>query len=148
MSIEDPKETLKTLIQENMTLYKDDGTTPASVLVSDEYVEDFWRKYDVIITVGLESQRDKLLSIGCSHKETVSLYRVTVWTCNRTGVNGQLMRWKAVQEVNRIISENMKNPGGSIEWMKTVGRTSVDKVEVKPALYSSTILVETHQYAS
>jgi len=146
MSVEDPKETLKALIRENITLFKDDGTTPASILVADEFNEDFWRKYDVIITVSLQTQHDKLLNLSSTYKETVSVYRISVWTRSRTDINGQSMRWKAVQEINRIINENMRNPGEAINWMKLTGRNDSDKTDVKPVLYCSTMYVETHSY--
>ena len=146
MSAEDPKETLKNLIKNNITLYKDDGQTKASVLVANEYVEEFWKKYEVIITVGLANDRERLIGLGGSQREVVANYQIGVWTRDQTGITGQKMRWKAIQEVTRIVNANMKNPGGMLHWMKLAGCVDTDRVDVKPVLYHSVLTVETHRY--
>lgn len=146
MSAEDPKETLKNLIKNNITLYKDDGQTKASVLVANEYVEEFWKKYEVIITVGLASDRERLIGLGGSQREIIANYQIGVWTRDQMGITGQKMRWKTIQEVTRIINANMKNPSGIINWMKLTGCVDADRVDVKPVLYHSSLTVETHRY--
>ena len=146
MSAEDPKETLKNLIKNDITLYKDDGQTKASVLVANEYVEEFWKKYEVIITIGLANDRERLIGLGGSQREVIANYQIGVWTRDQTGITGQKMRWKAIQEVTRIINENMKNPGGILNWMKLAGCVDADRVDVKPVLYHSSLTVETHRY--
>lgn len=143
---EDPKDTLKALLSDNIVLYKDDDLTQATVLVCDEYNEEFWKKYDVILTVGLNVQRERLLGLGGSNREIVASYRVGIWTRDGLGITGQTMRWKAVQEVVRIINEYMKNPGGILSWMRLSGRVDADRTELKPVLYHSDITVETHRY--
>jgi len=146
MSVEDPKETLKNLIKNNITLYKDDGQTKASVLVANEFVEEFWKKYEVIITVGLANHRERLISLGGSKREVIANYQIGVWTRDQTGITGQKMRWKAIQEVTRIVNANMRNPGGILNWMKLAGCVDVDRVDVKPVLYHSSLTIETHRY--
>jgi hypothetical protein len=146
VSAEDPKETLKNLIKDNITLYKDDGQTKASVLVANEYVEEFWKKYEVIITVGLANDRERLIGLGGSLREVIANYQIGVWTRDQTGITGQKMRWKAIQEVTRIINDNMKNPGGILNWMKLAGCVDADRIDVKPVLYHSSLTVETHRY--
>jgi len=146
MSAEDPKETLKNLIKENITLYKDDNQTKASVLVANEYVEEFWKKYEVIITVGLTNDRERLIGLGGSKREVIANYLIGVWTRDQAGITGQKMRWKAIQEVARIINANIKNPGGILNWMKLVGCVDADRVDVKPVLYHSSLTIETHRY--
>jgi len=148
MSAEDPKETLKNLMRDNITLHKDDETTEASVLVADKYAEEFWSKYNVIITVGLTSDRERLLNLGGAFREVVASYNVGVWTRDQTGIPGQKMRWKAIREVTRIINENMKTPGGILSWMKLSGCLDADRIDVKPVLYHSDLTVETHRYES
>jgi len=148
MSTEDPKETLKNLIKGSITLYKDDGQTKASVLVANEYVEEFWKKYEVIITVGLANDRERLMGLGGSKREVIANYQIGVWTRDQTGITGQKMRWKAIQEVTRIVNANMKNPGGILNWMKLSGCVDADRVDVKPVLYHSSLTVETHRYES
>jgi len=143
---EDPKETLKSLIRENVTLYKDDNVTRATVLVADEYVEEFWKKYEVIITVGLANDRERLINLGGTRREVIANYQVGVWTRDQTGISGQKMRWKAIQEVTRIINAHMKNPGGVLNWVKLSGCTDADRIDVKPVLYHSNLTVETHRY--
>jgi len=144
--LEDPKETLKNLIKNNIVLYKDDNVTRASVLVADEYVEEFWRKYDVIITIALGNDKERLMNLGGTWKDIVADYKVSVWARDQTGISGQKMRWKAIQEVTRIINERMKNPGGILNWIKLAGCTDNDRTDVKPVLYYSTLTVETHRY--
>ena len=146
MSAEDPKETLKNLIKNSITLYKDDGQTKASVLVANEYVEEFWKKYEVIITVGLANDRERLIGLGDSKREVIANYQIGVWTRDQTGITGQKMRWKVIQEVTRIVNVNMKNPGGILTWMKLAGCVDADRVDVKPVLYHSSLTVETHRY--
>jgi len=143
---EDPKETLKNFIKNDIVLYKDDNVTKASVLVADEYVEEFWKKYDVIITVGLGSDKERLMNLGGTWKDIAADYQVGVWARDTTGISGQKMRWKAIQEVVRIINENMKNPGGILNWMKLAGCTDSDRIDLKPVLYYSLLTVETHRY--
>ena len=144
--VEDPKETLKNLIKNSIVLYKDDNVTRASVLVADEFAEEFWKKYDVIITVGLGSDRERLMSLGGTWRDIVADYQVGVWTRDQTGISGQKMRWKAIQEVTRIINEKMKNPGGVLNWIKLASRTDNDRTDLKPVLYHSALIVETHRY--
>jgi len=146
MSTEDPKETLKNLVKSNITLYKDDGQTKACVLVANEYVEEFWKKYEVIITVGLANDRERLIGLGGSKREVIANYQIGVWTRDQTGITGQKMRWKAIQEVTRIVNANIKSPGGILNWMKLAGCVDADRVDVKPVLYRSTLTVETHRY--
>ncbi len=143
---EDPKETLKTLIRDNITLYKDDEATPAAVVVCDEFNEEFWKKYDVIITVALANSNSQFLNLNGSVREVVANYRVGVWTRGTTGITGQKMRWKAVHEVTRIISDYRTNPGGILQWMKVGGVSDSDRTTVKPVLYHSAVIVETHRY--
>jgi len=143
---EDPKETLKNLIKSNIVLYKDDNITRVNVLVADEYVEEFWQKYDVIITVGLGSDKERLMSLGGTWRDIVADYQVGVWTRDQTGISGQKMRWKTIREVTRIVNENMKNPSGILNWIKLAGCTDADRIDLKPVLYHSDIRVETHRY--
>ena len=143
---EDPKETLKNFIKNDIVLYKDDEVTRASVLVADEFAEEFWKKYDAIITIGLGSDRERLMSLGGTWRDIVADYQVGVWTRDQTGISGQKMRWKAVQEVTRIVNEKMKNPGGILNWIKLASRTDGDRTDLKPVLYHSALTVETHRY--
>jgi len=143
---EDPKETLKSLIKNNIVLFKNDNVTRASVLVADEYVEEFWKKYDVILTVGLSIDKERLMNLGGTWRDIVADYRVGVWARDQTGISGQKIRWKAIQEVTRIVNENMKNPGGILNWIKLASCTDADRTDLKPVLYHSTLTVETHRY--
>ena len=143
---EDPKETLKNLVGNNIVLYKDDNVTRASVLVADEYVEEFWKKYDVIITIGLSNDKERLMSLGGIWRDIVADYQIGVWTRNQVDISGQKMRWKAIREVTRIVNENMKNPGGILNWIKLSGCTDADRTDLKPVLYHSSLTAETHRY--
>jgi len=143
---EDPKETLKSLLRDNVTLYKDDNVTVASLLVADEFNDEFWKNYDVIITVGLAGTHESFVNLGGSLREVVANYHVGVWARDLLGINGRVMRWKAIQEVSKVINGHMKNPGGILAWMKIVSSGDTDKTSLKPVLYHSAITVETHRY--
>jgi hypothetical protein len=143
---EDPKETLKSLLRNNVTLYKDDNVTVASLCVTDEFNEEFWKKYDVIITVGLANSHERFVNLTGSLREVVANYHVGIWTRDLLGINGKGMRWKAIQEVSRVINEHMKNPGGILVWMKLTNCVDADKTSLKPVLYNSVVTVETHRY--
>ncbi|HVP41012.1 MAG TPA: hypothetical protein VMS95_03575 [Candidatus Krumholzibacteriaceae bacterium] len=142
---EDPKETLKTLLHDNLTLLKDDELTPATVLVCDEFNEEFWKKYDVIITCGLVNTREQLANLGGTLRQVIADYRVGVWTRDTAGITGQKMRWKTVQGVTQIVNAQMKSPGGILNWMRLASCTDADRTDLKPVLYHSDILVETHR---
>jgi hypothetical protein len=142
---EDPKETLKTLLHENVILFKDDKLTPATVLICDEFNEEFWKKYDVIVTIALANTREQLVNLGGTLRQVVADYRVGVWTRDTVGITGQKMRWKTVQEVSRIVNAHMKSPGGILDWMRLASRTDADRIDLKPVLYHSDVLVETHR---
>jgi hypothetical protein len=144
--IEDPKETLKNLLEGNIVLYKDDGITPANFLICNEFNEEFWQKYDVIITIGLIEQKDKLLNLDGSQREIIASYRIGIWTRDTEGIDGQKMRWRTIQEITRIINFYGKTPGGALAWMKLTGRLDDDKTNLKPILYHSRIIVETRRY--
>ena len=142
---EDPKETLKTLLRDNIALFKDDELTPANVLVCEEFNEEFWKKYDAILTIALASTRERLDNLGGTIREVIADYRVGVWIRDTVGITGRSMRWKAIQEVTRIINANMKSPGGILNWMKLASSVDADKIDLKPVLYHSDIIVETHR---
>ncbi|MGQ9565597.1 MAG: hypothetical protein ACUVT5_03510 [Candidatus Bathyarchaeales archaeon] len=142
---EDPKMTLKNLLRDNVTLLKDDELTPVKVLVCDEFNEEFWKKYDVIITVGLANTRERLVNLGGTVREVIADYRVGVWTRDSTGITGQSMRWKSIQEITSAVNAYMKLPGGILNWMKVTSCTDSDKTDLKPVLYHSDITVETHR---
>jgi hypothetical protein len=142
---EDPKETLKTLLQDNVTLLRDDELSPATVLMCDEFNEEFWKKYDVIVTVGLANTCEQFANLSGTLREVIAGYRVGIWTRDTTGITGQKMRWKTIREITRIVNANMKSPGGMLNWMRLASCTDADRTDLKPVLYHSDVLVETHR---
>lgn len=139
LSSEDPLVILKTLIEENIELAKDDNKTVAKVLVEFEFPEsklkDFFKKYDVIVTVGPPEERDQWIGFGV--KRTIGDYKVGVWCIDRPGVTGWKMRRKAVQDVRRILRENIS---GSGRFHKTTRND--DRLLASPKLYHTIQSVE------
>jgi len=106
---QDPIITLRKLIEDNISVKKDDNTTPATVLTEIEFpeskLEDFFGTYDLIVTVGRAEERDKM--IGFNVVATVGTYRIDVWSVDRPGSTGWKTRYKGLQEIRRIFRQFM-----------------------------------------
>lgn len=106
---QDPIITLRKLIEDNISVKKDDNTTPATVLTEIEFpeskLEDFFGTYDLIVTVGRAEERDKM--IGFNVVATVGTYRIGVWSVDRPGSTGWKTRYKGLQEIRRIFRQFM-----------------------------------------
>lgn len=131
--------TLKKLIEDNISVTKDNGSTAAEVLVEFEFPEsklkDFFKKYDVIITIGRAEERDK--RIGFDVIATIGQYRIGVWAVDRSGVTGWKIRRKAVQDVRRIFRENLSG-----SWRPHRGTRDDDRLLASPKLYHTLHTVE------
>lgn len=131
--------TLKALIEDNISITKDDNVTPAEVLVEFEFPEsklkDLFKNYDVIITVGRAEERDK--RTGFDVIVTIGEYRISDWAIDRSGVTGWKIRRKAVQDVRRIFRENLSG-----SWRPHRGTRDDDRLLASPKLYHTIHTVE------
>lgn len=136
----DPMVTIRQLIKDNISVKKDDDTTPANILVEFEFPEsklkDFFETYDLIVTVGRVEEKDR--RIGFNVVVTIGSYRIGVWAVDRTGSTGWKTRYKGLQEIRRIFREFMS--GGS--WRVHKNTREDDKLLGAKKLYHTIHVVE------
>jgi len=108
---EDPTTTLVRLLDKNMRVVKEDGSS-ASVHVSAEwYDRELLRHYDGQVTVGLDRSEDQKLGFSAASRRRVGYSRVNVWVIDKPGsVVGRDLRNKLREEINRIIREKRTKP--------------------------------------
>jgi hypothetical protein len=111
-SIEDAVTTTIRLLSKNMWVVKNDASL-ASIYVSKEwYDQEPFKNYDGQITVGLIGSDDQKLELSGRIRRRFGKLRVNVWAVDKTGSSdsGRTIRGKIVEEVNRIVRQNMKIP--------------------------------------
>ncbi len=116
--MEDPKLPVIDLLTRNISVKKDDGTTPATILVTSKWYDDKTMDgVDGIITVGMID--DMMMPSGCGYvggEDHVYIVEVNVWTISKFDSGGnqivtdEIMRWKLVQQVSSIIRANWRDP--------------------------------------
>lgn len=149
MSSEDPKTTLMKLIKDNISLTKDDGITAATVHVSQEWFNSkLFKTFDAQITVGLvPGSRIKPLNLARSHLLYIDNYRIIGWSIDKPGITGKEMRWKIRKEIERIIQENSKTPGGALSFVGVSAPISESEdVNAKPPYWRVQVTVMTYRF--
>jgi len=114
--IEDPTTTLVRLLDKNMRVVKDDGSS-AKILVSREwYDRELFKNYDGQVTVGLDHSEDQKVGFSGTARRRVGFARVNIWTTDKPeqGDAGRRMRDKMRAEVNRIVREKRTKPNETI----------------------------------
>jgi len=116
--IENPVETVIRLLARNMSVVKDDGG-PANISVSREWLsQEALQNVDGHVTVGLlEAVDNKLELTGRLRRRLVNL-RVNVWSLDSQ------MRFKIVEEVNRIVRQNRNKPNETFYGFAGVGQAT------------------------
>ena len=116
--IENPVETVIRLLARNMSVVKDDGS-PANISVSREWLsQEALQNVDGHVTVGLlEAVDNKLELTGRLRRRLVNL-RVNVWSLDSQ------MRFKIVEEVNRIVRQNRNKPNETFYGFAGVGQAT------------------------
>ncbi len=105
MAVEDPVTTLVRLLDKNMRVVKDGGSL-AKIHVSKEwYDRQLLKDYDGQVTVGLDHSEDQRLGFSATMRRRVGFAKVNIWT-----IQGQDMREKMRQEINRVIREKRTKP--------------------------------------
>ncbi|MEM1564047.1 MAG: hypothetical protein QW161_05190 [Candidatus Bathyarchaeia archaeon] len=137
MSVFDPVQAVLQLLSENMTVMKDERT-PANILFSREWVEGeaLPAGVDGHVTVGLAESVDQKLELSGRFRRRVLTLRVNVWSFNR------VIRQKMVEEVLRVVRENRKNPGGSLDYLDVASYRDLDRVDVKPVIYRTELVLK------
>jgi hypothetical protein len=111
-NVEDSVTTLVRLLNNNMKLFKDDGSV-GNVYVSKEWFDrDFMKTYDAQVTVGLSESIDRKIGFSGSKRLTVDSPRVNVWVIEKSGSvqSARRIRDKMRQEIKRIIREKRTKP--------------------------------------
>jgi hypothetical protein len=120
--MEDPKTPILAILQENLTVTKDDGKTLANVLITSAWYKDVIMKgCDAMVTVGMvndtvvpSGQGYNYHPVGEDHNY---IFDLNVWAIDKfdpaTGnqiVTDEVMRWKLVQQISAIIRANCVDP--------------------------------------
>jgi hypothetical protein len=148
LSTEDPCTTIKNLLSDVSTgvkLKKDDGITDATVNVADNYADDSFEKYDVVITVGHVNTAETSPFIGLTWKRVIANYSIGLWTHDKTGIAGKRILWDAHREVGRVVGEHATNPGGILKRIRISNRTESPRIDTKGPVFHSIVIVETYR---
>jgi len=114
--IEDPAITIARLLKTKMRVTKDDGTL-ASINVSGEWQNnDALKDNDGQVTVGLAESVDQKIELSGKIRRRLSAIRANVWTTDKLGMNesGKALRYKIIEEVNRVIRQNHNKPNEAV----------------------------------
>lgn len=121
--LEDAVATVIRLLDRNMLIVKDDGST-AQIHVSPEwYDRELFKNYDGQITVGLAESQDQKVEMSGRIRRRLGTLRVNVWAADKTASSdsGRVMRKKMVEEVNRIVRQNCNKPNETVYDLRGVG---------------------------
>ena len=119
--MEDPKTPVLALLQENISVTKDDNTTPANVsITSGWYKDEIMKGFDAMVTVAMLDDMVTPSGWGYNRNPTgedhVYIVTVDVWTIDKFDATGkqivtdEVMRWKLVQQISEIIRANCVDP--------------------------------------
>lgn len=119
--MEDPKTPVLNILQENISVTKDDGETPANVSISSGwYKDEIMKGFDAMVTVTMLNDAVDPSGMGYNSNPTgedhVYIVEVDVWAIDKfdsTGkqvVTDEIMRWKLVQQISEIIRANCVDP--------------------------------------
>lgn len=134
--VENPVDVVVRLLSENMHVVKEDESL-ANIQVSREWVsQEALQNVDGQVTVGLAECLDTKLELTGKLRRRVLSIRVNVWS------RDSQIRNKMVEEVLRIVRENRKNLGGSLAYLDVVSYRDVDRVDVKPFIYRTEIILK------
>jgi hypothetical protein len=125
---EDPVTTIIRLLSKKIQVIKDDNSI-ATIYVSKEwYDRELFKNYDAQISVGLAQSQDEKLEISGRIRRRIGRLRVNIWATDRpqTSDPGRTMRQKIVEEVNRVVRQNMKTPNQAFYDFSGLGYPSGD----------------------
>jgi len=132
MSFEDPVTTTIRLLSKNLRVIKQDNSV-ANIFVSQQwYDRELFKNYDAQITVGLASSEEKKLNLVGTLRQMKTSLLVNLWASDKPASSdtGRQMRLKMVEEVKRIIWQNMKIPNISLYDFVGLGYPSGDPHKV------------------
>jgi len=116
--IEDSVTTVVRLLQNNMSVVKNDGSMASVYVTSEWYDRELLKNYDGQITVGLSESRDTKIDMSGRLRRRLGTLRVNIWTQDK------LIRNKTAEEVNRIIRQNRNKPNETLYDFRGAGQTT------------------------
>ena len=115
--MEDVKVILIDLFTRNISLTKDDGTTPATITVTTKWYDDkTMDASDGIVTVGTLDDTVDPSGLGDASEDHLHVAEINVWTASKFDSSGnqvvtdETMRWKLCRQVSKIIRANRYYP--------------------------------------
>ena len=138
----DPKQLLIQLLS-GVEVYDDEGYPVPGVVSAAWPDEQIFKKYGWQITVGpLIDARARILDVGALHKGYVELLQVSVWVLRKRDANytPERLRRDLIQEVDRILFENVIDPAEGFEYVN-VSRW-MDRDEPERGILRSIIVVQ------
>jgi len=135
----DPKTVLVTQLQPNISVFKDDGVTPATVYVvfniPPETIRELLKtQYDAVVTIG-DPERDEVIRRAAIDFHEASMYPVRCYCIDKTGITAKTLMWRLVREIWRVIKGSASSPGGQgLHWSSGEGQVAEDVVLFKQLL--------------
>jgi len=135
----DPKTVLVTQLKPNITVFKDDEVTPATVYVvfniPPETIRELLKtQYDAVVTIG-DPERDDVIRRATVDFHEASLYPVRGYCIDKTGITAKTLMWRLVREIWRVINASASSPGGQVRhWNIGEGQTAEDITTFKQLL--------------
>jgi hypothetical protein len=115
--LEDPKTILVDILTRNISVTKDDGTTPANIQIMTKWYDDkTMNACDGIVTLGTIDDTILPSGLGDANDDHTHVTEINVWAATKFDTNGaqvitdDIMRWKLVQAVSQIIKANKYYP--------------------------------------
>ena len=146
MSLTNPKELLVGLLQGNIKVYEDDGSTEVSGVVSAAWYDaDVFRDHGWQATVGpTVDAAARVMDLGARHKDYDEVVQVTVWVLEKGGVNytPERLRFDLVHEIDRILLKAVNDPAETVKHVNVSGWADRDEPENRILRSDLTVAVE------
>jgi hypothetical protein len=115
--MEDMKVIIRDILMRNLSVMKDDGIAPASIQILTKWYDDkTMDACDGIITLGTVDDTILPSGIGDPYDDHTHVTEINVWAATKFDSGGNqvvtddVMRWKLVQQISKIIKANKLNP--------------------------------------
>ena len=125
---EDPVTTVIRLLGKKIQVIKNDNSIAVLYVSKEWYDRELFKNYDAQLSVGLAQSQDEKLEISGRIRRRIGRLRVNIWATDRpqTSDPGRTMRQKIVEEVNRVVRQNMKTPNQAFYDFSGLGYPSGD----------------------
>jgi len=146
VTVENPKELLVGLLQGNIHVYEDDGSTEVSGVVSAAWFRrDLFRDHAWQVSVGptVDAAAD-VMDLGAHRKGYTEALQVTVWVLEKRGVNytPERLRFDLIHEIDRVLFKVVNDPAETIDHVNVSGWVDRDEPENRVLRSDLTVTVE------